>query len=73
MYWGSCMVSVNQYRAGLPVFWWNYFVLNQNNLKHMLDTKQEKMQVVGTIWACKGKKTLKGFFAEALNGALNTL
>lgn len=39
----------------------------------MLDTKQEKTQVVGTIWACKGKKTLKGFFVEALNGALNTL
>lgn len=39
----------------------------------MLDTKQEKTQVVGTIWACKGKKTLKGFFDEALNCAFNTL
>lgn len=39
----------------------------------MLDTKQEKMQVIGTIWARKGKKKLKGFFAEALNSVLNTL
>ena len=33
----------------------------------MLGTKQEKMQVAGTISACEGKKTLKGFFAEALS------
>lgn len=51
----------------------NHFVLNQKDFKHMLGTKQEKMQVVGTIWTCKGKKTLKGFFDEALNSALNTL
>lgn len=61
-----------QCKTGLTVFWLNYFVLNQNDLKHMLDTKK-KMQVVGTIWICKDKKTLKGFFVAALNSGLNTL